>query len=170
MAGKSAVISVCKSDDGCARTAAAQGYCGVHYTRLRRSGDLGIVTVKRDRPGCSVGGCTGTHEAHGLCNKHYLQTKASPEKNRRNNLRTLYGVTPEQYDAMLAEQGHACAICYQPEGLIRLGRPMSLAVDHDHETGKVRGLLCANCNRALGLLADDPERLISAARYVKDHT
>lgn len=64
---------------------------------------------------------------------------------------------------MLADQGGLCAICRQPE---RTARNQVLAVDHDHSTGEVRGLLCSHCNRAVGLLADDPARLIRALAYL----
>jgi hypothetical protein len=75
-----------------------------------------------------------------------------------------YGITVEQYDAMYAAQDGACYICGEPE----IGR--ALSIDHDHITGKVRGLLCSNHNRALGLLADDPELLLKAHAYlVKEH-
>lgn len=63
---------------------------------------------------------------------------------RKVALKKLYGITPERYSKMLQEQGGKCAICG--------GLPIQkrLAVDHDHETGKVRGLLCACCNMSLG--------------------
>ena len=74
----------------------------------------------------------------------------------------LYGLTPEVYNRMLEEQGGVCAICSQPEP-----RCQGLSVDHDHNTGVVRGLLCSNCNTALGLFIDDPDRLARAATYLK---
>ena len=80
---------------------------------------------------------------------------------RKTHLKKKYGITPEDYDRMLEAQGGGCAIC---------GRPprddIALHVDHDHETGFIRGLLCFPCNNALGLMKDDPERLIRAAEYV----
>jgi hypothetical protein len=72
------------------------------------------------------------------------------------------GVTPEQYDEMLSAQGGTCAICEQVD---HLGR--RLAVDHDHETGEVRGLLCGRCNTMLGQMNDDPELLRRAASYLE---
>lgn len=78
-----------------------------------------------------------------------------------------FGITPEQYTQMLEAQGGVCAICCQPErGRAKNGRIKKLAVDHDHETGAVRGLLCANCNKGIGNLGDDPERLMAAAAYL----
>jgi hypothetical protein len=69
-----------------------------------------------------------------------------------------YGIAIEEYETMLVEQDGKCAICKHPETAIMNGKPMSLAVDHCHTTDAVRGLLCTNCNRALGLLQEDPER------------
>lgn len=76
------------------------------------------------------------------------------------NLSKLYGVTKEAYDALLASQGGRCWICR------RLFKK-SPHVDHDHKTGKVRGLLCNGCNRGLGYFHDDPERLAAAIRYLQ---
>lgn len=87
----------------------------------------------------------------------------SRPKYRPYDLGRRYGITPDDYDRMLAEQGGLCAICRQPE---RSNRNRSLAVDHNHRTGLVRGLLCSHCNRAIGLLADDPTRLIRALAYL----
>lgn len=69
---------------------------------------------------------------------------------RSVHLKTKFGITPEEYDAMLHKQRGKCAICRQPEKVV--GK--SLAVDHDHKTGKVRGLLCGSCNQLLGIFED----------------
>ena len=80
---------------------------------------------------------------------------------RRADLRRKFGVTPEEVDALLAEQEGRCAGCRRelPEGK---GRHL----DHNHETGKVRGWLCFPCNYALGLLRDDPKTLLRLVDYV----
>lgn len=83
--------------------------------------------------------------------------------NRRTQLRKKYGITPEDYDAMLAEQGGVCAVC---GGLPDRDRD-HFDVDHCHKTGIVRGLLCSSCNRSIGLLGDDPDRILRAALYVE---
>jgi hypothetical protein len=101
--------------------------------------------------------------------ERYLTTqrrnKQSPEGRRRERtsyLKRKYGITPERYDELLAEQGGVCAICG------REPRPdISLHVDHDHETGAIRGLLCFCCNNALGDFEDDYERLAAAVRYLR---
>lgn len=72
------------------------------------------------------------------------------------------------YDAMLAAQGGVCAICGRPETRpAPNGQPSRLHVDHNHSTGLVRGLLCNNCNQAIGKMGDDPDRLITAAEYLR---
>lgn len=76
----------------------------------------------------------------------------------------MYGIDVPDYERMLAEQNGGCYICgKQPE-------KKALDIDHDHKTGKVRGLLCSSHNRALGLLNDDPDLLLKSVEYlVKSH-
>lgn len=94
--------------------------------------------------------------------------RATPEGKRRTRgyrLKAEYGISLEQYEALLGEQAGVCAICHRPpSGENHVNR--YLHVDHDHVTGKIRGLLCHPCNVAIGLLGDDPERIQSAASYV----
>jgi len=83
---------------------------------------------------------------------------------RRRQRIQAYGITVDQYNAMYKAQEGGCYICGEPE----IGK--ALSIDHDHVSGKVRGLLCSNHNRALGLLKDDPDLLLKAHEYlVKDH-
>lgn len=86
---------------------------------------------------------------------------------RRTHLRKAYGITVEEYDAMLEEQGHRCGICGEPESAMLAGKVKSLAVDHCHNSDRVRGLLCNNCNRAIGLLKDDVDVLRKAIVYLE---
>jgi len=80
---------------------------------------------------------------------------------RKSYLKRTYNLTVQEYDAMLARQGGGCAICGRPP------RPdISLHVDHDHETGRIRGLLCFRCNNALGDFLDDESLLRQAAGYL----
>jgi hypothetical protein len=101
-----------------------------------------------------------------------LSTAGSPEavkaKNRRSNLRR-YGLTADQYDAMLEKQNGVCLLCADPPKGEGHGASSRLHVDHDHETGKVRALLCNNCNRAIGHFRDDPELMQRASLYVWQH-
>jgi hypothetical protein len=76
------------------------------------------------------------------------------------NLPYLYGITRAEYDALLARQGGACAICGAPPKKERL------CVDHCHLTGRIRGLICRKCNFGLGCLRDDHRTLIAALAYL----
>lgn len=90
-----------------------------------------------------------------------LARRVTSERNRAFHLRHAFDLSVEEYDRMLVAQNGVCAICLQP---CRTGR--SLAVDHDHATDRVRGLLCSNCNRGIGLLGDDAARVRAAASYL----
>jgi hypothetical protein len=76
-----------------------------------------------------------------------------------------FGVTRDQYDALLEKQGGCCAICRTPAA--ELSR--ALAVDHDHATGTIRGLLCLACNTALGKFREREENLLAAIEYLRRH-
>lgn len=82
---------------------------------------------------------------------------------RNEQLVRHFGITKADYDAMLAAQGGTCATC----NATRSHRGFSLSVDHCHDTGKVRGLLCSHCNQGLGHAKDDPERLRGMASYLE---
>lgn len=83
-----------------------------------------------------------------------------------HRLRHKYGITPEEHQTMLDKQGGVCAICKAPPPD---DRHYGLFVDHDHETGEVRGLLCLHCNTALGMANDDPSRLRELIAYLERH-
>ena len=87
-------------------------------------------------------------------------------RRRRHRLKKAFGITIEQYDEMFKKQGGCCAICGDTN--IKYGR--RLAVDHHHKTKKVRGLLCNQCNRALGYFQDDINNLASAIKYLSGGT
>jgi len=97
------------------------------------------------------------------------------QKNKSNycpNKRSLallkeYGLTSKKYDEILDLQGGGCAVCGSKNP--KTPRQGRFCVDHNHETGEVRGLLCAPCNRGIGLLKDDPEILVSASNYLKNN-
>jgi CRISPR/Cas system-associated protein Cas10 (large subunit of type III CRISPR-Cas system) len=76
-------------------------------------------------------------------------------------LRNNYGITLEYYNELLVKQNNKCAICGNEQD----GK--ALNVDHDHTTGKVRGLLCSTCNFAVGLLKDDPALCDTMAAYLR---
>lgn len=127
---------------------------------------------KRERWNCDVDGCDGLHHARGLCKKHYASLRhrevrvEQPLKGRDKNLRQCYGLTLDEYEQLAEIQNRKCAICGCEQRPDAMGRDR-LHVDHDHETGRVRGLLCSGCNIGLGNFAEDPARLESAARYIR---
>lgn len=86
---------------------------------------------------------------------------ANPDANRRHRL-ARYGLTPEDADRILAEQGNACAICRE----IPTAKH-GFATDHCHVSGKFRAFLCPQCNTAIGLMKDDAARLRAAADYLE---
>lgn len=87
------------------------------------------------------------------------------QSRRRRNLKEKYGMEPAQYDELLIAQDGRCAICRKlpTSENSRFG---ILYVDHDHATGAIRGLLCDQCNRGIGLLQDSPDTLMAAAAYL----
>ena len=93
--------------------------------------------------------------------KKYNLTENGKMKRRQHGLKHLYGITLDDYDRMLVEQNNCCAICKSPEP-----GHLHFSVDHDHKTGKLRGLLCNNCNRGLGMLGDNVERIKRALEYL----
>jgi len=92
------------------------------------------------------------------------------ETTRRRRLRQKYGISWEQYADLLSVQNGGCAIC----GSLAPGWPSIknefFQVDHDHSTGATRGLLCGDCNRAIGMMNDDPDRLEKAAKYLRKYS
>lgn len=87
------------------------------------------------------------------------------------NLKRKYGISLEEYNALLAAQNGVCAICGKMESHIhKSGKLKELAVDHCHKTKKVRGLLCFNCNQALGRFQDSMENLRRALAYLEKHS
>lgn len=85
------------------------------------------------------------------------------------NLKNSYNITIEEYDQMLQKQNYVCAICKRPERRkeARTDAIRRLAVDHCHKTNKVRGLLCSDCNTAIGLFQDDVNILQEAIEYLQ---
>lgn len=106
-------------------------------------------------------------------NRRRHSDPANAEYMRWYFLKVKYGVNREQYEQLFVAQGGRCAICQAPaESVRRPGKTVTglsaygLCIDHDHETGVIRGLLCNQCNRAIGLMGDDARLLEAAWRYV----
>jgi hypothetical protein len=93
-----------------------------------------------------------------------------PCRGNNSYYRRNYGITQADYERMKKAQGYLCHLCGGEGFLMDSKRHhQTLCVDHDHDTGKVRKLLCHNCNRALGLLKDDPSLMRKAAEYIEQH-
>jgi hypothetical protein len=106
----------------------------------------GSVTRKVTAPGPRCATC------------HRERKKATRQAAHGRWILKTYGITSEQYEALYAAQGGSCFICQRAKGISK-----KLAVDHDHQSGFVRGLLCTTCNKILGHLRDDD---YAAARIV----
>jgi hypothetical protein len=111
---------------------------------------------------------TGPQGRHSWCRPcanayaklHRRRGPLSVVQRRRLTLLTKYRLTPAEWEEMAIRQGGCCAICGQERGLV---------TDHDHATGRVRGLLCRSCNVAIAIL-DDPVRLPRALAYLERQT
>ena len=92
--------------------------------------------------------------------------EANAETLRHKERERKFGINSETYAQMLQNQNGVCAICGNPETATRLGVVRALSVDHCHTTGRIRGLLCSDCNTGIGKLKDDTKILQSAIRYL----
>lgn len=90
----------------------------------------------------------------------------NPQAYREYFLKARYGITQQQYDDLLASQNGKCAICETDEFVGPGRRPH---IDHDHKTGKIRGLVCVHCNVTLGMARDNPGWLEMAITYLERH-
>lgn len=101
--------------------------------------------------------------------EEYENRKDSQSKLDREKRLAKYGLSSSDYEILLEKQGGVCAICSKPETRThhKTGTPFSLAVDHDHETGRVRGLLCTKCNKAIGALGDNHEIISKVIMYLE---
>jgi hypothetical protein len=170
------------------RKAIAKGLCGACYERNRRLPDPArgrhckkcsapsiyakglCLTCYQTETGARIRGMTKLRKKYAMDETYREKVKARRQtaeiklKKRLWHLRTLYGLTEDDVQAMLVQQSHHCAICPHPITL------MSCHVDHDHRRSgrhSVRGLLCRRCNFGLGMFEDDPERMIAAAMYIR---
>lgn len=162
---------------GVKSTYVVRGFCPYHYGRVRGGRPTALAQ-------CTYPDCENLATKYRRCDEHRGRAvgrdaaeqraatakwrAANPERvvelTRKHNLKRHYGITPEDYATQLAVQGGACAICGTDNPSDRWD---NFAVDHDHETGEVRGLLCGKCNKAIGLLSDDVSRLRSAIAYLQ---
>lgn len=110
------------------------------------------------RPECKV--CRGSKRG-------YVETRPIGNRYRDRYRSPLNLVTADRYEDMCKEQNNLCAICNRPSMAKRLGKTLRLDVDHEHGTGRVRGLLCRSCNTALGKFQDSIVILDAAIKYLK---
>lgn len=111
----------------------------------------------------------GLHPSCKECKNAHERKHRDPGYSRKTNLKRSYGMSLSDYQRMFETQGGVCAICKQPERVVRRGRLINLSVDHCHKTGVVRGLLCSSCNRGIGKLKDSPAILKNALLYLLDY-
>ena len=97
--------------------------------------------------------------------KHKAYHKKNRDKKRARELKRKFGISLHEYDLMLTEQKGKCACC----GIHQNELTMRFAVDHDHDTGLIRGLLCHICNTGIGKLGDNIEGLMKALNYLEKH-
>jgi hypothetical protein len=95
----------------------------------------------------------------------------NPRARKDYMLRLKYGVTVDHYEQLMREQNGKCAVCSGDERGIdhRTGKPRALAVDHCHATGTIRGLLCSDCNRCIGMAKEDVRILSRMISYLARH-
>jgi len=149
------------AEDGCAEPVKAKGLCKAHYQRLLRHGHTMYRDRKTAAKPCDIAACDNHSYAKGLCHAHYIKQRKW----------SSFGVDATRYQEMLREQKGVCAICGKPERAPdkASGKTRDMAIDHNHETGAIRQLLCSNCNRALGRFRDDPALLDAAMAYLHKH-
>lgn len=179
----------CATPD-CGKPKYCRGLCRACYARLYRSEDfvaqtpaaihhrLSDVDVDLMEATCSICGpvrvmrkskqggkfrykCRTTEVARSRkrAKARRESTEYDPAAQRRYELKRLYGLSEEDYNAMYAAQNGCCAICRKLSKTV-------LHVDHCHETGRVRGLLCFPCNTSIGRLGDRLESVLAAAEYL----
>lgn len=100
------------------------------------------------------------------CAGRYIASGKASRAMYKNHLERKYKISIDDYDRMFEAQGGRCAICNNVQTHTYKGSVTRLAVDHDHKTGKVRGLLCHECNAGIGFLHEDKTLLRKAVTYL----
>jgi hypothetical protein len=163
-----------------------KGLCKKCYYRKWRTGNVDYVV--RNRSICSVEGCGKVVASKGLCDTHRKRVErhgsveagarpdwwgdyeARKQRSQGAKYEKTIGFSWDLYCEMIKQQKGVCKICVKPERRIdsRTGKVFALSVDHCHDTGKIRGLLCMDCNAAIGFLTTTA-LLRSAIKYLKPH-
>ena len=128
------------------------------------SNSFGLEKIKYNKAGRKSHclDCRREYQRNWHKNRRQMEKYKRYDKNYK--LKKAYGITLDFYEHMLHNQQYSCAICkVESKSLDKM-----LAVDHDHSTGRVRGLLCKDCNTALGIFKDNKEALKSAIKYLEE--
>ena len=150
--------------------------------RLKGSKDIPKDATSKTCPGCGIEKSfsefgKNSYNTFGLATR--CRKCANADKRKRNrdfpdiirdqNLRKKFNITIDEYDLMMEEQEGTCAICNRKEVRKNMYGIKRLSVDHNHITGKVRGLLCNDCNQGIGFLRSDEgvDLLLSAVEYMR---
>jgi len=136
------------SVDGCKTKSRINGFCDKHYRRFKKTGTVDLIKYKRV---CSIEKCNNAHAAKNLCRTHYEM--------KRQNI-----IIDQEAESLIKTHNGLCDIC--KTDVAGFGRK-GFCIDHNHETGKVRGLLCQKCNIGLGNFNDSIDLLNKAISYLK---
>lgn len=101
--------------------------------------------------------------------KRYATTIKGQQQRKNNGLKSKHNITLEQYNKMFAAQNGVCAICHRPETAKNRFGVRQLSVDHNHNTDKIRGLLCDRCNRMIGFARENITTLLNAGIYLEEY-
>ncbi len=171
--------ATCK-EDGCGSEIATRELCKLHYGRAYRSGSLGEldngwhrvteVDEAANTGTCSQCGPVGVYirtdgKVRCRVRRRQHEKNVGPRTRKSQGLKIRlkkYGLTQDAFDALVLASEGRCAIC-------DVAFDGKFHIDHCHATGAVRGLLCLQCNWAIGLLGDNPARVLSAYMYLKAH-
>lgn len=151
----------CKAND-CERKAVARGMCLKHWKRHKRNGTVELLPKK-----ITFSVEERRKRANEATRRWWAKNKDIKKvKQRQYNLKIKYGITPEEFAEMVKNQGGVCKICGNSP-LERYGKKV-LFVDHDHNSGKIRALLCQKCNLGIGHL-DTIDLLEKSILYLKEY-
>ncbi len=132
---------------------------------LRKCKGCGLEAHTEDQLSLFASRKSCNHGRRPMCKPCVNKTQVSGDRQRNNSLRSLYGITLDDYNRMFAEQRGCCAIC----GIHQTETKKRLYVDHCHNSSKVRQLLCQHCNSLLGFAKDDANILAEALNYINKH-
>ena len=141
-------------------------HCGFHAKYTTGGGCVICThrrnTVRRQRQWASLS--AAQKQEYGQRQRQVAGRERLAQWARNSHLKRTYGLTQKSFQTLLLQQGGTCAICFEAIGQ---GTPLRAVVDHDHESGTVRGLLCDRCNHALGHLKESAEIARRAALYLQ---